>query len=543
MIKCQMGKWIVCSAWPYINGMPHLGTMLHLITADFYARFLTQMSEDVISISGSDEHGTPIEVAAIKEGITPKELTDKNHLKLLEVLNKYQIHLSNYSRTENPVHVDFVKEFYSNLEQRGYISRKSTVQLYCEHDKIFLPDRFLEGTCPFCGYDKAKGDQCDSCGRLLEPTSLIGPRCALCGSPAIQRTTEHWYFDLPRFSDELKEYISTVKDLDDNVKNTTLKMIEEGLRPRSVTRDNKWGIPAPFKGAEEKTIYVWMEAVLGYISAVKELGGQTLVDDYWKDDQTKTVFFLAKDNIPFHSIIFPALLMASGGGYVLPGRISSTEFLLFNQLKFSKSQHIGIWADDALKLADGEYWRYVLLSMRPEQRDSNFTNDDLKRTVNDDLNDSLGNFIHRSLSFAYNNFYGAVPSGGPATAEDQAFIKLVLEHRASYVDLIYRIRLKDAMKSFMEVAYAGNEYISRNQPWALLKNDRERASTVTYNAVQATAHLYFMMAPVLPGRAKLLARLLNIGTPGLQIAWEQVPSGHRLEAPVPLFSKIETNPS
>ncbi|MDG7035473.1 MAG: class I tRNA ligase family protein, partial [Nitrososphaerota archaeon] len=216
-----MGKWIVCSAWPYINGMPHLGTMLHLITADFYARFLTQMGEDVISISGSDEHGTPIEVAAIKEGITPKELTDKNHLKLLEVLSKYQIHLSNYSRTENPVHISFVKEFYSNLEQRGYISRKSTVQLYCEHDKIFLPDRFLEGTCPFCGYDKAKGDQCDSCGRLLEPTSLIGPRCVLCGSAAVQRTTEHWYFDLPRFSEELKEYVITMKDLDDSVKNTT----------------------------------------------------------------------------------------------------------------------------------------------------------------------------------------------------------------------------------------------------------------------------------------------------------------------------------
>jgi len=310
-------RWLVCSAWPYINYVPHLGTMIgSVLSADVFARYLRLRGDEVVFVSGSDEHGTPIEVEAIKRGIPPRKLTDEMHQKVKEIFDDWGITFDNYTRTESPTHKEFIQRFYMKIYENGHIFSEEIEMLYCPKCKRFLPDRFVEGECPYCGYENARGDQCENCGRLLDPVELKSPRCAICGStPEVKKTT-HWFFDLPKFEEDLKKYVEGNKQLPENARNFSLNLLKEGLRPRSLTRDNEWGIPAPFPGAEKKTIYVWMEAVLGYVSATiewaKNIGKPDEWKKYWFDPQTKSVYFIAKDNIPFHVLILPALLMASG---------------------------------------------------------------------------------------------------------------------------------------------------------------------------------------------------------------------------------------
>jgi len=539
-----LGKWIICSAWPYINAIPHLGTFIHLLTADVYSRFLKLMGEEVISVSGSDEHGTPIEVEAIKQNISPKELTDRNHKIMLELLDVYGIELSNYTRTESKVHIEFVQEFYKKLEENGYIYTKKSTQLYCNFCKRFLPDRFVEGICPYCGYQNARGDQCDKCGRLLEPTMLKNPYCVICKNRPIKKETTHWYFDLPAFKDVIKKYIENNKQLPENARNFSLQWLKEGLKERAVTRDNKWGIPAPFRGAENKTIYVWMEAVLGYLSAVKELGikvgDETLFDRFWKDPRTKTVFFIGKDNIPFHTIVFPALLLASGDNYVLPWQVSSTEFILFEGMKFSKSRGIGVWMDEAKNIADPEYWRFVLMAIRPEVKDSNFTWKEFKQIINNDLNDVLGNFVHRSLSFTYKYMKGIVPKPNDIDLDDNNFAKTVMDLREKYVNCMYNFRIREATRLVIETARRGNEYLSKKRPWEALSS--KNVSTVIYNVIQTSAHLALMLYPFMPKASTTILSILNLRDlyqkPRFIRKWEIVKPGTKIEKPFPVFRKI-----
>ncbi len=499
------------------------------------------MGEEVVSASGSDEHGTPIEVEAMKQGKTPKELTDEMHAKFLDILSKFYVELDNYTRTESEVHKDFVRDFYLQLEKNGYIFKQKTVQLYCPKDKIFLPDRFVYGKCPYCGYEKAWGNQCDNCGRLLEPTMLIEPRCSICGEKPVQKETYHWYFDLPKLSKEVEEY---VEGLDQSVKSYVKSMLSEGLKPRSVTRDNKWGIPAPFEGAEDKTIYVWMEAVLGYLSAVLEIDkkkGEKVFEKFWLDKDTVSVYFMGKDNIPFHAIILPALLMGSRKGYNLPKKISSTEFILFGQQKFSKSQKIGVWASDALSVADGEYWRYVILTLRPERGDSSFTWKDFDKMVNSDLNDKVGNYVHRVLSFVSDRMGGFVPKNEKPNDEDRDFSSKVLGLVEEFIKLNYDLRIKDAVRKLVEISEAGNQYFSSQEPWSKVKTDKARANSVIYNAVQSIAHISFVMYPIMPNRAERLAKTLKINEIKRFEGWEVVPEGTKIEKPEPLFKKITVN--
>ncbi|MEM0097061.1 MAG: methionine--tRNA ligase [Conexivisphaerales archaeon] len=536
-----MGKWIVFSAWPYINSEPHLGTLLHLITADYYTRFLKSMGEEAISVSGSDEHGTPIEVEAMKQGRTPVDLTNEMHKRILGLLKQFSIELDNYSQTESMVHKEFVRNFYLRLDHEGYVFKQQTVQLYCEYDKIFLPDRFVVGKCPFCGYDKARGDQCENCGRLLEPTMLIDPKCVLCGNTPIKKQTYHWFFDLPKLTEKLRVFVS---GLSENVKFYSLNMINEGLKPRSITRDNKWGISSPFPGSEGKTIYVWMEAILGYLSGVKELelnGRSGLFEKYWKSPDTKSVYFIGKDNIPFHSIILPGLLVASNDGYNLPKYISSTEFFLFEQLKFSKSQHVGVWANEALQIADGEYWRYALLSLRPERGDSNFSWIDFQKIVNNDLNDTIGNFVNRVLKFVSEKFDGIVPEQRQSTNDDDKFISKIISKKKEYIDLNYSLKIKDAVRAFLESGYIGNEYLSNQEPWNLIKDNYNRACTVIYNSVQVVNHLGFMMSHIMPIKSANLLAQLDLEKFSAELTWEAVKPGHRINKNKvsPLFSKIK----
>ena len=546
-----MGKWIVNAAWPYVNSVPHLGTFIHLLCADVYARYLRLKGEEVIAVTGSDEHGTPIEVEAIKKGIPPRQLTDGIHKQICELLDAYNIRLDNYTRTESPVHVRFTQELYRKVYDNGYVYTQSVSLPYCEKDQRFLPDRFVEGTCPHCGYEQARGDQCESCGRVLDPLELISPRCVFCHTPPTVKTSTHWFFDLPKFRDKLQTIIRNNKQLPENARNFSLQWLKEGLKPRALTRDNKWGIPAPFPGAEGKTIYVWMEAVLGYVSASVEWaeisGKPDAWKDFWFDKDTKNVHFIGKDNIPFHVIIFPALLLATHEDYVLPWQVSSTEFIQFEGQKFSKSRKVGVWIDDALKVAPAEYWRYVLIATRPELRDANFTWREFESHVNTELNDVLGNFVHRTLTFVNSKFESKIPEPASFDETDNA-IKKEIEGAPSKVGaLLDQFELKAGLAAIIGLARTGNQYLSEREPWHLVKTDRVKTATTLYLATQLVRSIGILILPFLPDTGKQIAEQLNLTADPSSLRWPDAGKldpkpGHVIGTPKPLFHKV-TAPS
>jgi len=542
-----MPKHVVTSAWPYVNNIPHLGTMIgSLLSGDVFARFLRLMGEDVLYVSGSDEHGTPIEVEARKKGVPPEELVNKMHEYVKKIIKEWNLEYDNYTRTHNPVHIDFVRSFMMDIYNNGYITKKKDVLPYCEHDKIFLPDRFIEGTCPYCGYDKARGDQCENCGRILHPSELINPRCVFCGRRPIYKETEHWFFDLSKTKDKLMSWLERNDKLPSNVRNYTLNWLKEGLKERAVTRDNSWGIPAPFPGAENKTIYVWFDALLGYISAVKEYylgkGSPEEFEKTWLNPETKTYFFIGKDNIPFHSIIFPAMLIASGKPYPLPYVISATEYLLFQEEKFSKSRGIGVFADEALEILPADYWRFALIKMRPEQRDISFTWSEFYRIVNTELNDDIGNFIHRSLSFLWSRYNGVVPEPGPLGEADSEMVKEIEKTADSVIELMYSVRLKDALNEIVELARKANQYFNQKAPWESFKSNRKDCDTTIYVSVNITRTLAILLNPFIPSSSRRILTMLNLGDikPGdyREAGKLAIKPGHRISKPEPIFQKL-----
>ncbi len=544
-----MGKWIINAAWPYVNSVPHLGTFIHLLYADVYARYLRLKGEEVIAVTGSDEHGTPIEVEAIKKGIPPKQLTDEIHNQICELLEAYNIRLDNYTRTESPVHIRFTQELYRKVYENGYVYTQSVNLPYCETDQRFLPDRFVEGTCPHCSYEGARGDQCESCGRVLDPLELRAPRCAFCGATPTVKSSTHWFFDLPKFRDKLQTIIQSNKQLPENARNFSLRWLEEGLKPRALTRDNKWGIPAPFPGADGKTIYVWLEAVLGYVSAsiewAEKSGRPDAWKDYWFDKTTRNVHFIGKDNIPFHVIIFPALLLATHEDYVLPWQVSSTEFILFEGQKFSKSKRIGVWIDETLKVAPAEYWRYFLVATRPEARDANFTWPDFETHVNTELNDVLGNFVHRTLTFITSFFDSRIPEPQGFDGKDEA-IKSEVEATPSKVgSLLDQFHLKNALAAIIDLARTGNQYLSEREPWHLIKSDGARTATTLYLTAQLVRTIGILISPFLPETAQQIRDQLNLDNGELSLKWWDagkldLKPGHIIGKPKPLFHKIQT---
>ena len=542
-----MGKWIVCSAWPYVNTLPHLGTFIHLLSADVFSRYLTLKGEEVISVTGSDEHGTPIEVEAIKKGVPPKQLTDQYHATICDLLGKYQIRLTNYTRTENPVHTRFVQEFYRKIYDNGFIFSETVNLPFCPKCARFLPDRFVEGICPHCGQDNARGDQCDSCGRVLDPLELKSPRCVFCGTAPTIKPSKHWFFDLPKFADALSKYIDSNSQLPENARNFSKRWLTEGLHPRALTRDNRWGIPAPFPGAEGKTIYVWLEAVLGYVSAAVEWAEESGRPEDWKrfwfDKETKNVHFIGKDNIPFHTIIFPALLMATKDPYVLPWQVSSTEFILFDNKKFSKSHRIGVWMDEALQVAPSDYWRYMLIALRPETKDANFTWREFQARVNADLNDVLGNFIHRTLTFIKSNYSGSLPGPGELDERDKVILSKIREAPERAGANFDECKLREALQVAVDLARDGNLYLSETEPWHAMKQDPARARTTMFICAQLVRSLAILLAPFTPGAADSIWSQLGLGGSVTSARWEDagetfLHEGHAIGVPAPLFKKI-----
>jgi methionyl-tRNA synthetase len=546
----ELGKVLVTSAWPYINVTPHIGNLVgSVLSADVVARYYRLKGEDVLMVSGSDEHGTPIEVEAIRLGIKPKDLTDKNHAKVVELFKKWGISFDNYTRTESPVHKEFVQQHLMKIYRNGYIFTKETEMLYCEKCRHFLPDRFVEGKCPYCGYASARGDQCDNCGRLLEPTTLIEPYCVICKGKPVIKTTKHWYFDLGKFSEKLAKYISENRQLPTNAKNFSLNLIKEGLKPRAVTRDVSWGIPAPFAEAEGKTIYVWVEAVLGYVSATIEYfrnrGDPEGWKAYWFDKDAKTLYFIGKDNIPFHTIILPALLMASHEDYNLPWNVSATEFLQFKGEKASKSLRIGIWIDEALELFPADYWRYFLIATRPETKDSNFSWEIFAEKINADLNDTFGNFIHRTLSFINRQFNSQVPEPSLLDADDKKVLEALKEKVGEIAADFEACQLQSAANGVIGVSRLGNQYLNDKEPWNLIKHDRAKAATVIYVAAQLVKALAITSAPIIPFTAEELWKTLNLPGSVHQQRWDEalkpLLAGHKIAEAKPLFRKVEAD--
>ena len=543
-------RYVVCAAWPYINYVPHLGTIIPILSADVVARFLRMRGHDVVFVSGSDEHGTPIEVEAVRQGVEPRELTDRNHELVVRLFKRWRFSLDSYIRTEHPVHKEFVRRFYERVYANGYVFERDEELPYCENCKRFLPDRFVEGTCPYCGYERARGDQCEACGRLLDPAKLVNPRCAICGSRPVIRTTRHWFLDLTRLQERVEAYARSNERFSEPVRAFTLRMLQEGLRPRSITRDTKWGIPAPFPGAEGKTIYCWFEAVLGYISATiayfRSRGQPGRWEEFWKDPGARTVFFLGKDNIPFHTILLPALLLAADEGYTLPWDVVSNEFLLWEGDKFSKSRRVGIWIDEALKLFPADYWRYALVALRPETRDSNFTWKQFIEKVNSDLNDTIGNFVHRTLTFIKRYFNGRVPEPGQLGPEDEEVLRFLKEAFEEITSELESFRLKSALRTVVEVAREGNRFLNEREPWKLVKTDIGLAGRTLYVAAQLAKALAIFLAPFVPDAADRLWLMLGLGGSVHEASWDEalepLEPGHAIGEPEPLFRKIRESP-
>jgi methionyl-tRNA synthetase len=543
----KFGRVLVTSAWPYINVVPHLGNLVgSVLSADVAARYYRLRGDKVLMVSGSDEHGTPIEVEALRQGITPKELTDRNHAIVADLFKRWGASFDNYTRTESPIHKEFVQKTLMKIYKNGYIFSQETQMLYCDYDQRFLPDRFVEGKCPYCGFERARGDQCDSCGRLLETTFLLEPRCVICGKQPNVKTTRHWYIDLSQLADRLNHYIMGNSQLSSNAKNFSLNWIKEGLKPRAVTRDVEWGIPAPFPGAEGKTIYVWVDAVLGYVSATIEyyrsIGEPEQWRTFWFDKSAKTLYFVGKDNIPFHTIILPALLLASGEDYNLPWNVSATEFLQFKGEKASKSRRIGIWIDEALELFPADYWRFFLMATRPESKDANFSWDFFIEKVNADLNDTFGNFIHRTLTFIIAQFKGEIPQIEKLTSEDEKVLQSVKEKVNAATQEFENARLQSAANTLIGISRIGNQYLNENEPWNLIKSDREKAATIMYIAAQIVKAAAVVSAPFMPVTAEQIWQALGLGGKVREIKWEAaiepLEAGREIGKVQPLFRKI-----
>jgi methionyl-tRNA synthetase len=529
---------------------PHLGNLVgSVLSADVTARYFRMRGDDVLMVSGSDTHGTPIEVEAIKQGITPKELTDRNHARVAELFQRWDASFDNYTSTESPVHKTFVQKTLLEIQRNGYIFEQDTQMLYCEHDQRFLPDRFVEGKCPYCGCEKARGDQCDMCSRLLEPTMLIDPYCVICKNKPTVKTTRHWYIDLSKLAEPLSEYLRNNQQLPSNVRAFSLNWIKEGLKPRAVTRDVEWGIPAPFAGAEGKTVYVWVDAVLGYVSATIEqcqrMGQPEKWREFWFDKEAKTLYFVGKDNIPFHTIILPALLLATGEPYNLPWNVSATEFLQFRGQKASKSQRVGIWIDEALAMFPVDYWRFFLIATRPESKDTNFTWRAFTDKINADLNDTYGNFIHRTLSFIASKFDSTIPQPTKLDKDDEAILQAIKGKVEAAAQEIESSKLQSAANTLISISRVGNQYLNDKEPWNLMKTDREKAATIFYVAAQVVKAATVVSAPFIPDTAEQLWQTLNLPGNVQKTSWNEslnpIEAGHKISKPKPLFHKIDSD--
>ncbi len=525
-------RYLVTSALPYANGPVHIGHLAGVyIPSDIYARYLRLKGCDVISICGSDEHGVPITIKARKEGVTPQQIVDRYHEIIRKSFEGLGMSFDIYSRTSSKTHARVASDFFRKLYDDGKFIEKTSMQYYDEEAQTFLADRYIVGTCPRCQNDRAYGDQCEKCGSTLSPDELIDPHSAVSGSVPVKRETKHWYLPLNDYEQFLREWIlDGHKEWKSNVYGQCKSWLDLGLQPRAVSRDLDWGIPVPVEGAEGKVLYVWFDAPIGYISATQDLTPDW--EKYWKDEETKMVHFIGKDNIVFHCIVFPSMLKAHGG-YILPENVPANEFLNLEGDKISTSRNWAVWLNEYLEEFPGkeDVLRYVLCANAPETKDNDFTWKDFQARNNNELVAVLGNFVNRALVLTQKYYGGKVPACGELNDYDRETLAELAKVKGALEQNIENYRFREALKEAMNVARIGNKYLADTEPWKVVKSDPERVKTILNIALQITANLSIAIEPFMPFSAAKILRMLLVEPFG----WERlgrtdlIAAGHEIE--------------
>ncbi|WP_178986208.1 methionine--tRNA ligase [Winogradskyella helgolandensis] len=549
-MKIMSKRYTITAALPYTNGPIHIGHLAGVyVPADIYSRYLRLTGNDVAFICGSDEHGVPITIKAKKEGVTPQDIVDKYHAIIKQSFLDFGISFDNYSRTTAQIHHDTAQEFFKTLYDKNEFVEEVTEQLYDAEANQFLADRFVTGTCPKCGNEEAYGDQCESCGSSLNATDLINPKSAITGNVPSLKETKHWFLPLNKHEAFLREWIlkGHKKDWKPNVYGQVKSWIDDGLRPRAVTRDLDWGIPVPVEGGEGKVLYVWFDAPIGYISSTKEWAAREGKnwEDYWKDEDTKLVHFIGKDNIVFHCIIFPSMLKAEGS-YILPENVPANEFLNLEGQKLSTSKNWAVWLPDYLIDFPNQQdvLRYALTANAPETKDNDFTWKDFQARNNNELVAIFGNFINRVAVLTNKYYNGSVPTPSEYLAIDEETLAAVKAYPAVISSSIERYRFREASQELMNLARLGNKYLADEEPWKTIKTDEARTKTVMFVALQIASALAVLSEPFLPFTSTKLKGILNYN----DASWEDVstkdillPAEHKLQEGKAdlLFSQIE----
>lgn len=536
-------RTLITSALPYANGPVHIGHLAGVyVPADIYARYLRQKGEEVMFVGGSDEHGVPITIKAKKEGVTPQDIVDRYHNIIKDSFEELGISFDVYGRTTSETHRKTASDFFRTLYDKGEFIEKTSMQLYDEEAGEFLADRYVTGTCPHCGKDGAYGDQCEACGTSLNATDLINPKSTLSGSKPVLKETSHWYLPLDKWEPTLRKWIlEDHKEWRPNVYGQCKSWLDMGLQPRAVSRDLKWGIPVPVEGAEGKVLYVWFDAPIGYISNTIDAAGDDW-EKWWKDPETRMLHFIGKDNIVFHCIVFPAMLMAHGG-YNLPDNVPANEFLNLEDDKISTSRNWAVWLHEYLRELPGkqDVLRYVLTANAPEAKDNNFTWKDFQARNNNELVAILGNFVNRATVLVHKYYGGTVPAAGELTDADRAAMEEVRESVRALGDNLDHFKFREGLKDAMNIARTGNKYLADAEPWKLIKTDPVRTATILNLAIQICANLAVVFEPFTPFMSKKLAAQLRLG----ELKWDMagrfdlVPDGVEIGKPELLFEKIE----
>ncbi len=545
-------KYLITSALPYINGIKHLGNLVgSMLPADVYARFLRQEGETVLFVCATDEHGTPAELAALEAGLDVKTYCQRQHELQADIYRKLGLSFDYFGRTSSIYNQELTQHFYESLDKNGFMEDREISLMYSLNDDRFLPDRYIIGTCPHCGYQSARGDQCENCTSVLDPTELIEPRSAVSGSTNLEvRKTKHLFLKLSALSDEVKAWVNEHQNWPNLTKSIAMKWLNEGLQDRCITRDLSWGVPVPRSEFEGKVFYVWFDAPIGYIAATKGWAVENAKEGDWETwwcntDDTKYVQFMAKDNLPFHTIMWPAMILGTREPWKMADEIKGFNWLNYYGGKFSTSAKRGVFLDQAIEILAADYWRYSLMAMAPESSDSAFTWELLQVKVNKELADTLGNFVNRILKFAATRFGSSIPEGGtPGEREQQLHItceKLV----DTLCELIEKMEFRKATETLHSLWSVGNQYIDERAPWSLMKGNPEEAALVIRTCINLVRLYAIASAPFIPFTSQKLFDSLHLSEADRMtklsdsVKLDTLGAGHPFEVPPPLFRKLE----
>ncbi|MFW9922472.1 MAG: methionine--tRNA ligase [Candidatus Thorarchaeota archaeon] len=544
-------RYLITSALPYVNTVKHLGNLVSsLLPADIYARFLRQKGEEVLAVCGTDDHGTPSEVSALEAGMPVEEFVDIMHKKQKEIYEKFGLSYDLFSRTHTPENVEITQHLFLKLYENGFIEEKEIQSLYCLNCKRNLPDRYVVGTCPNCKYEHARGDQCENCSKVLDGIDLINPRCIICGKNNTEiRSDKHLFLSLEGLEKQVNNWIESHQDWPKTTLSIANSWIKEGLRPRCISRDLEWGIPIPLDGYRNKVFYVWFDAPIGYISIsmewAKKQGNPDLWKKFWKDPETYVVNFIGKDNVPFHTITFPATLIGANDGFILADYVKAFQWLNYEKSKFSSSQKIGIFMDTALELYPADYWRYYIMKIAPERHDTDFLWTEFRDSINGDLADILGNFVHRTLTFINRYFDSKIPKQGTLDNEDKDILKKMKAAAINADKELTNLEFQRTLLIIFDFARECNKYFQSKKPWDDWKKDKkERVATTLNICAQLCKGLAILLEPFIPFSAEKIFDLLLLEESVHKTAWKKVndkiPPDHPIsKKPATLFRKIE----